>query len=412
MRKRGTWKFLHNAYVAIQSLLIHGIDRVVMLFVPEIQPKSGPGHPKKVLIVRVDAIGDFILWLDAAKEIRRLFPPDRSRITLLGNSIWTSLAESMPFFDEVLPLERDRFYSERLYRHTLLKQLRRAGFDTVIQPNFSREFLFGDTVMRFSGARNRIGHEGDCANILPFLKRISDNWYTHLVPTSGNPIMELERNAEFLRGLGIPSFRSGIPDLRILLAIPSAIGLQEYYVLFPGAGLPIKQWPVEHFADLAARIHEATGWTGVICGGPAEERLGDLLMRCVDAPMENRTGRTTLNNLVSVIAGARIVVTNDTSAVHIAAAVSTPSVCIVGGGHYRRFIPYHVETSTERPLPLPAMFRMDCYDCNWDCIFDLKKGDPAPCVRNVSVAATWEAIRHILKETDGDTSGDREMGKE
>ena len=61
-------------------------------------------HPKKhIVLIRLDAIGDFIIWLDSAKEFRVIYPSER--IVLIANSSWASLAKTMPYWDEVLPLD-------------------------------------------------------------------------------------------------------------------------------------------------------------------------------------------------------------------------------------------------------------------------------------------------------------------
>ncbi len=394
MRRRSTRSFLTCVLGAFHSLLIHWIDRVALLLVPGKPPESG--STKKVLVIRLDAIGDFILWLDAAKGIRTLFPADRYRITLLGNAIWTPLAENLPVFDEVVALDRNAFVSDPVYRRKLLARVRRSGFDVAIHPTFSREFRFGDSVVRFCGARERIGYEGDCSNILPFLRRISDGWYTRLVPASGKRLMELQRNAEFLRVLGLSDFRSSVPELSGFdLPLPAS-GRSHYYVLFPGAGAPIRKWPVERFSALAGRVYNATGWTGIVCGGPGEEEIGDTLVRSSVAPLENRSGRTSLSELVAIIGDARLIVANETGAIHIAAAVSTPSVCILGGGHHGRFLPYTVESPTGRPLPITVTHPMDCYHCDWACIHDPKQDEPAPCVGNISVDDVWRTVQQIL----------------
>jgi ADP-heptose:LPS heptosyltransferase len=381
---------------SVLSLLIHGMD--IAATVSVWGRSRGSGTKRKVLIVRPDAIGDFVLWLDAAQGTRRLYPSEEYRITLLGNRIWTDLAERLPFFDEVIHLDRSRFLRNPAYRSRILREVRRSGFDVVIHPVFSREFLHGDSIVRASGARERIGSTGDCSNQGPFLKRISDRWYTRLVPASKGPLMELERNAEFLRGLGLYEFRCSAPELP---GFPPSLGtsnLPGRYVLFPGAGKPEKQWPLEKFARLAERIHHATDWIGIVCGGPGEEDLGESLIRYADAPLENQAGRTSLTELVSIIAGARLLVGNDTSVIHIATAVSTPSVCILGGGHYGRFLPYRTEVETDRPLPVPVVYPMECFHCNWVCIYNPKPGEAAPCILNVSVDAVWDAVRKLLPE--------------
>jgi len=350
----------------------------------------------KVLIVKLDAIGDFFLWLDAAKELRNVFPEEKYSIVLLGNHLWVPLAESLGYFDEVWALDRTRFEADMRYRARLAKRIRAARFRVAVNPTYSRHFLFGDSIVRFSGAPERIGSEGDCSNILPSLKRIGDRWHTRLIPATKTPLMELERNAEFLRGLGLPDFRAGMPVWpvpAVLRPPPAELAGTGCYILFPGAAIPIKQWPVERFAEVARRLHRETGWTGVICGGPGESELGERLLRLAGVPMKNLAGRTSLPELVSAIEGARLLVGNDTSGIHIAASVSTPSVCILGGGHYGRFLPYRVEVETRRPLPATVAHRMECYQCNWQCIYHPPAGDPAPCVKNISVDSAWGVIK-------------------
>ncbi|GAB63387.1 putative glycosyltransferase [Candidatus Jettenia caeni] len=352
---------------------------------------------KNILLVRFDAIGDFILWLDAAKRFRELFPEGENRITLLGNQAWISLAEKIPYFDEVWLLDRQKFLRNIPYRLKMMKKVRQTGFDTVIQPAFSREFLFGDAIVRISGAKEKIGSQGNYSNINPWQKRISDRWYTRLIPATKEPLMELERNAEFMRGLGLADFKAGIPDLPSSCVMSVDINIKNYYILFPGVSAEIKQWPLSHFKELAVRIYRSTGWVGVVCGGPGEELLGKRLVQSVDVPLQNWVGRTSLQELAVIIRGAHVVIGNDTSAIHISAAVSAPSVCILGGGHFGRFMPYRLEMETKKILPVAVIHKMDCFGCNWHCIYPIQKGSAAPCITEISVNTVWDETIKMLK---------------
>ena len=355
--------------------------------------KAVDKSPEKILIVRLDAIGDFVLWLDAARGYRELYPREKYQLTLLGNSLWTPLCEGLGIFDEVWFLDRRKFSKNLFYRIALLKQIRNHGFGIAIHPSYSRDFMFGDAVIRASNATERIGSSGDCSNIISNKKLVSDQWYTTLVPATSEPITELGRNAEFLRGLGLPGFRSSVPELSV--KIKSPVSLDKYYVLFPGAGGKVRQWPLENFAQLAEKIYSATGWIGVVCGGTKEVILGELLTETAAAPLQNWAGRTSLQELVATIAQAQLLFSNDTSAVHIAAAVSTPSVCVLGGGHYGRFLPYRVEQETTRPLPVVCAFRMDCYGCNWDCPY-CSPTEVAPCIARITVDEVWKAMKGLI----------------
>lgn len=242
----------------------------------------------------------------------------------------------------------------------------------------------------------------------PEQKARADSWYTRLVPAAAEPLMELRRNAEFLRGLGLPSFRSGLPELPVRAKAPAGIPA-PYYVLFPGAGVGNRQWPVQHFRELAERIHLATGWTGIVCGGPGEEALGKELAAVSTAPLQDRTGATSLGELVAVIAEAALLVANETSAVHIAAAVGTPSVCVVGGGHFGRFVPYQVEKAVTGPVPMAVYREMPCFGCNWRCPHCRDLHQVAPCIAAVSTDDVWGAVSKIIR-VEGDATDLRKEG--
>jgi ADP-heptose:LPS heptosyltransferase len=373
-----------------RAMFTYLFDTLLLLF-----PKANLSRtPRNVLIIRLDVIGDFVLWLDAAKEMRKLYPEHTHRITLLANTVWAPLAESLPYFDEVWPVEKPKFYQNMQYRWQLLRKIRHTSFDIAIQPTFSREFLFGDSVIRICGAKERIGSAGDCTHLRTWLKPISDLWYTKLIPAAANPLWELERNAEFIRGLGLKNFKAALPQLPI--SNPSPVIKSDYFVIFPGSFIPYKQWSMHNFCEIARRLHVASGWHVVVCGGPGEENLGVEFARDADFPFLNRIGTTSLMELAAIIADARIVIANDTSAIHIAAAVSTPAVCILGGGHYGRFMPYNIEVESDKPLPVAVIHQMDCFGCNWHCIYDVPPDHAKPCIEKITVDDVWKVVEASL----------------
>lgn len=348
-------------------------------------------------IVKLDAIGDSLLWLDSAQMYRAIYPKNDFTLVLICNSSWFEVAEKLSCFDEVLSVDRRQLFRNLLYRWEILRKVRRAGYSQVVNVTYSRDFLYGDSIVRATGASVRIGSQGDLSNRTLWQKRIGDSWYTRLLPAIETPLMELARNAEFIRELGVLDFRAGLPLLQFTSTAPSCFSAQNYYVLVPGAGSAMRRWPLERFAQVAREIHTATGWTAVICGGKDEVRLGASLLAQLDVPAENWVGKTSLLELIAVIDGSNLVVCNETSAVHIAAVVDTPAICILGGGHFGRFLPYVLEMASERPLPLPVYWKMPCYNCNWNCIYHLGAGEPAPCITNIEATAVWSEIRKFLQ---------------
>ncbi len=351
-----------------------------------------------ILLIRLDSIGDFILWLDSAKGYRILYP--RQKITLLANDAWAGIARKLPYWDEVWELDKRRFYYDPLYRLKNLVKIRKAGFKIVIQPRYSRDFFVEDAIVYVSGAAQKIGFAGDCSNIEKWQKRISDKWYTTLVPASDAPLMELCRNAEFMRGIGLKDFVADVPNLPFDLDIVSFSKSfpEKFYVLFPGAREFFKQWPAQRFGLLAEKIYGETGMVGVICGGASEVKTASVVLANSSARLLNFAGKTTLEQLTGLIKNARFVISNDSVAIHIAVATNTPSVCILGGGHYGRFVPYVVKQQTTKNLPIVVTHKMDCFNCNWTmpCLPRGANNITVPCIAKIKVRQVWEEVKRII----------------
>lgn len=353
-----------------------------------------------VLLIRLDAIGDFVLWLDAAQELRNIYPACSHRLVLVANSRWAQFAATLPYFDTVIPIDRTKFFKDHHYRRQHLTDIQQLSVDIAIQPTYSRELLFGDSIIRTCGALQRIGSVGDTSCIRPWLKSLADRWYTTLLVHNSGELSELNRTAEFIRELGNPEYQSCLPELPVVDT--SCSDDQPYLVVVPGALMPYRRWPISSFVELVQRIQTFTGWRIILCGGEEEISLGQDCSWLTISTVENRIGVTTLQQLISLISGARMVLSNETAAVHIAAVVATPAICILGGGHFGRFMPYPVRLSSpSRPVPVPVYHPMGCYGCNWQCIHSVENGEPMPCIARITVDDVWNAVIPLLPSERG-----------
>lgn len=378
------------------GILVNAALKLLCLLLPAKRTRTALEGRKKLLVVRLDRVGDFILWLDAARELRALYPPERYEITLLGSKAWVALGQGCGLFDRVWTFDRRLFNQSRVYQLGVVSLVRKGCFDVAIQPTYSREYA-GDKIIQLSGAVERIGSAGDFSNMTPGQKLIQDKWYTRVLPAADEPLMELVRNAEFMRELGCRDFKARVPEFPGGALQPLDMVTGDYYILSLGANWPGRRWPVENFRELAKRVYGATGWAGVVCGSMDEKKLGDALAEGLDMPVINLSGRTSLGQLAYVVSRSRFVVTNETGTIHIAAAVSTPSVCILGGGHYGRFMPYPAGIGNGGPLPLPVNMDMDCFGCNWKCKYAVPDGEPVPCIAGITVDMAWDAVEPLLR---------------
>ena len=353
---------------------------------------------KLILIIRQDAIGDFVMWLDTAKEYRKLYPPDKYKIVLAGNKIWCDLAEELPYWDKIIPVDVKQFKTFSSYRWKLLRKIRKLKIETAIQPTFSREFYHGDALVRASGALWKVSSAGDMANRNWLKQFIADSWHTELIPASTETLTELERNAEFFSGLTNYTHLTCYPQLDIPdFWLSSEWKEKTFYILVPGTSGAVagKEWPSAFFSDLATKVFRQTGWEGLICGAKQEHSLGEQILKQCDAPLQNLCGQTTLVELAGLLSQSRLTISNDTGVVYLSSAVGTKSVCIVGGGHFGRFVPYPDLPGQTNNLK-EVFHKMPCYGCNWKCIYPINEGEPAPCIANISVDAVWEKVVPLL----------------
>lgn len=379
----------------MRERVLRAADRIALL------SKARP-DAARVLMVRLDNIGDFVVWLDAAKAMAQHYQAQGKHVTLLANAVWAGWAREIGIFDEVVALEERRFRRSLRYRLRMARQIRAGAFGTAVQTSYTRILSGGDAVVRISGAVERIGPEGSFDLGAEGARRIADPWFSRLLPADPALGSEMERNGAFVRALTGTAYRARVADLRehAPMVLPEAlsdeIAGKPYFVLFPGATFAGRLWPVEHYLEIARRLHEATGWVCVVSGGPSEETQAAWICAHALSPCLNWVGRTSLSGLLAVLAQAELLVGNETSAVHVAAAVGTRAVCITGGGHFGRFMPYPAAVEDGRPLPMAAVHRMECFHCDWRCAFHPPKGAPVPCIDQVSVARVWAMVEQLL----------------
>lgn len=112
----------------------------------------------------------------------------------------------------------------------------------------------------------------------------------------------------------------------------------SYVCIHPGARLPSRRWPPHRFARVADGL-AADGWTVIVTGADSERALTAAVIGAMRAPAIDLTGRTSLGALAALLAGARLLVCNDTGVSHVAAAVGTPSVVVCSGADPGRWAP-------------------------------------------------------------------------
>jgi ADP-heptose:LPS heptosyltransferase len=340
-------------------------------------------------VVRIDAIGDYMLWRDQGNILCNYLKSRGLRTVLIANDLWADLAARELNFDEVIPVNRRLFRKSVMYRLRIMQALRRRGFCEVYNPTYSRDLLISDSLVRSCGAPVSVGFDGDFTIRTKADRVKGDRWYSRLVPTPNKQLHELLRNREFVKS--IINATAPVPTAKNMT---DTVHKQPYFVIAPGAGWQGRQWPTGNFIEIAHKIlTRHPHWHCVIVGSQNERHLADSISSSLLDRVDNRVGATTIDELVTIVSSAQIVIANESATGHIAAMHNVPSVVILGGGHFGRFMPYPENLCEEAILPPTCIYyRMDCFGCDWKCIYRNKAFTLVPCISQITPESLWNAV--------------------
>ena len=348
---------------------------------------------KNLVIVRLDAIGDSLLFVNSVKQIRKLFPD--STITFVCYSETREIINRSPYIDVPVYIDRKQLESNKAYRELIYSKLQKFKFDVLINPLFSREFL-AEEIVCFINADLKIGFNGDISNISSSLLNVTSKWYDIILNTdTAFNKFELYRNAELVSLLGGDSFPEDLPELwnnefdeKFISSLKINFKLNDYAIVFPGTKggkNSVKYWGSENYAAIIDHIQQNMNLKVVLLGGTDEEQIcSEIISFCKVKPVLLQ-GQFSLWKSVELLKQAKFYLGSDTSIAHFAAALRIQTIVLLGGGHFKRFFPYpghdHVKVIFKE---------LDCYNCNWKCTQQINK-----CITGISLAEVKRIVNSL-----------------
>jgi ADP-heptose:LPS heptosyltransferase/glycosyltransferase involved in cell wall biosynthesis len=343
--------------------------------------------PRSVLWVRTDAIGDAVLASSMLPFIREKYR--HAKITVFCQEQTEELYASCPFVDDTITFQSARVYQDENYRNGVLKKMQTLHADVALVPVYSREPLT-DFFARGSNAKERIAFIGDLSNMDAETRDRNNHYYTLLLSGDGEYKPELERHRDFLKGIGIEVSRL---EPVVWLTPEDEQFADEFFqknnvrpkqtiALFAGVQNNIRLY--EQYGAAIAQICKENQFTVIALGAADDRSVNQRNLDAIGVRTLNVSGTTTLRQAAAIIKRCRLAVGSETSMAHIACAVGTPNVILMGGGHFGRFMPYS-------PLSSLVCLPLECYHCGWRCEFER-----VHCVMDILPEVFTEAVRQTL----------------
>ena len=392
-------------WIKIKNFLVFSSNLLIDFL---IKRKKILPQQKTLLLVKLDEIGDFILFHNFISVIRQSKKFDNYQITLCGNIIWKELAENShrDEIDQFVWLDKREFYNNIRYKYHILKNIYQKGFEVVINPRYSREILFDDAIVKSSNASMRMGSEGSLENHARWKRQLfTDRYYTQVIPQNTQNFFEFYRNKIFFEKVLGEQISLKKPTLHLKLSKQNLNLPEKYITLFPGAGEKKRMWDISKFSELVKFILYTYSLSVVVCGSSQEKELSQTLHSDIKNDLLlDMTEKTTLSEFVTVIENSILLISNETSAIHMAAAVKTPFICISNGKHFGRFNPYPKDIFAQAEYVYPPKI-MDHLN-QMDVLQEKYRFDSDLDINLIEVDAVKKCVKKFLSEKDLDTTQD------
>lgn len=344
---------------------------------------------ERLLVVRPDNLGDVLMTGPALVALRAAAP--RARIDLLGSPAGAAAVPLLPELDGavVASVSWQRLGPDPgPPDDELIATVRGRRYDAaIVLTSFSQSPWPAGYVCRLAGIPVRAG----------LSKEFGGAALTHWVPAPDDDLHQVDRMLHLLGRLGIdpapPVLHASVPPAA-RAAAQEALHRQgiapdaPHAVLLPGASCPSRRYAPDRFRAVAAALARA-GLPVLVCG-PEPER--ELVQAVAGEPgVAALVGELDVPGLAGLLAGAAVVVANNSGGAHLADAVGTPVVVLFGGTELvEQYRPRSVPAAVLR-VPTP------CSPCRQlHCPFQ-QPGLDVPCLAvppdEVAAAALRLAVR-------------------
>jgi heptosyltransferase-2 len=308
-------------------------------------PPIDPFRIREILVLEPWHIGDVVIATAALVAIRAKFP--NARVALLGKQYAAEMLMHSGLVDEVIVADlpwtaKSAKYDPRRYDleelRTLIDQLRRRRFDLTVD---ARMDLRSNTLTYLSNAPRRVGFAFGGGSFLltdavpaePELHHRVDDWLSLVLPLTGDAIEHDASGSDtrYMPFLAVSSEESRWAD--DLLASHGIEPADRVVAFHGGASDPRRMWPRESFEDVARSLASRRGVKTVFLlePGAADRRI----------EVASAVVRTSLREMMAILARCDLLVCNDSGPMHIADALGVPVVAVFLTGNPVWHRPYH-----------------------------------------------------------------------
>jgi len=369
-----TKKRIKIFYLKSRSLIFNGLSKLLR------QKKNTDlelSSLKKIIVVRIDRIGDLALTTPVFKNIKKSIP--NCKLSLLANKTGCALAHNNPYVDDFIVYDPKQNLCRKTWE---IIKLRFCGFDLAIDLYADYE-IKAALITALIGAKKRIGYAYYGRQLFFNLKspQLRDNH--HFIEISLN----------LLKSIGIKTEEK---DPEIFLAKSERQWAKQLFesktncekpiiAIHPGAYYPSQRWLPEYYAEVVNQLEHSDQVDCILLGGPSDLGVVDAVQSSVNGSICTHV-TSDIRKFSAILSLCQILVCNNSGPLHIAAAVKTPTISFIGPTNKNRWYPVG---------SIQRVFRIDGLECI-GCQEAYCKKSTHDCMRLIEPAQVVRELKKMM----------------
>ena len=346
---------------------------------------------KKILFITLSNIGDVILTLPVLDLLKENFP--QASITVMVGPRPKDIFENNPYIHQTIVYDKHSLFRDKF---SLFKRLRRERFDMIVD---LRNSVFGAVlpakykISPFATVPRHLAHMQlrHLYKVQLLLRRMrgrikSESHETILYPNASD--------------------RKYIKDL---LLKHDLFGSRNIVIISPGARSHTKRWPADNYVKLIDSLVEEFQVNVIVVGDRDDAHIARYLTEHCFYPIMDLTGKTTIMQLAHLLRKAKLLITNDSAALHMGSYLNIPVLAIFGPTDERKYGPWSDNHNIARKnIYCVPCRKAQCRFGTLSCINTIKVGDVLRLAGNLladsimpkEISAKSEYKRILVMRTD------------
>tara|TARA_B100000989_G_scaffold289814_1_gene262188 strand:- start:12955 stop:14109 length:1155 start_codon:yes stop_codon:yes gene_type:complete len=376
--------FFKYIYYLITIVFLSNIDRIIYL----IFNKKKKIKNKKILFIKNDNLGDFILWENSFLNFIKHY--QNYEIYLICNSnLYRYLSNRFENKINLISLNRSKFLFNIFYRINFLRKLYECNFDIIINSLISRNLVLSDQIVKNFQKSEKIAFKDNQNQLSNFFSNLSNSYYDKLI-LKGN-YDEVTNNQKFYEKITNKKMK-----FYLTLKKSSILKSKKKYVVISLGTSDIRRnIPNNKIIKISNYLLENTNLILVFTGIALDQSNFLYIKNNIikkNNRIRNKLNKYKIDEFVECIRRAELVITAETATMHISNILKKKTLSVVGGGYFSRFVEIKNKlyfNKNERKV----YSHMNCFNCSWNCKFEIRNGSYA-CIDKIE---TEEIIKNLKK---------------